>query len=76
MTDHRSAVSVSYFIQSRPAASQPWQRASGVVGIWESWDAALEGLAARRRMQPSWEHRLMRRTTTVTEEPEPEETQR
>ncbi|MBX7464914.1 hypothetical protein K1Y80_02310 [Streptomyces sp. MAG02] len=67
--------SVSYFIQSRPAPSQPWQEASG--GVW-SWDraTALGRLADRRERQPNWEHRLMRRITTVTEQPEPEETQR
>jgi hypothetical protein len=78
MTDQPVTVTtaVSFFIQSRPAASQPWQRGSGVVCIWESRDKALEGLATRRRMQPGWEHRLMRHTTTVTEQLEPEETQR
>jgi hypothetical protein len=78
MTDQPVTVSasVSFFIQSRPAPSQPWQRASGVACSWESRDTALEQLATRRERQPNWEHRLMRRTTTVTEQPEPEETQR
>ncbi|MCT9092902.1 hypothetical protein N4G70_29115 [Streptomyces sp. ASQP_92] len=76
MTDQPAAVSISYFIQSRPAPSQPWQQASGAVWSWGSRATALDKLAVRRRMQPSWEHRLMRRTTTVTEQPEPEETQR
>jgi hypothetical protein len=78
MTDQPVTVSasVSYFIQSRPAPSQPWQRASGVACSWESRDTALDKLAVRRRMQPGWEHRLMRRTATVTEQPEPEETHR
>ncbi|MFF3697399.1 hypothetical protein [Streptomyces sp. NPDC002221] len=71
-----SAQSTSYFIQSRPAPGEPWQQASGVPFSWESRDTALDRLADRRRMQPSWEHRLMRRTTTVTEQPEPEENQR
>ncbi|MFD3310086.1 hypothetical protein [Streptomyces sp. NPDC058694] len=58
-----------YFIESRPAPSQPWQQASGVQSSWESKDKALERLAARREMQPGWEHRLMERITTVTERP-------
>ena len=60
---------ISYFIQSRPAPSQPWQRATGVQATWESKATALERLAARRAMQPNWEHRLMERSTTVTEQP-------
>lgn len=60
---------VAYFIQSRPAPNQPWQRAAGVGFSWESKAKALEKLAARREMQPSWEHRLMERITTVTEQP-------
>lgn len=66
MPDQRT---VSYFIQSRPAPNQPWQRASGVPVSWESKAKALEKLAARREMQPNWEHRLMERKTTVTEQP-------
>lgn len=58
---------VSYFIQSRPAPSQPWQRASGVNASWESKSKALNRLSARREMQPNWEHRLMERVTTVVE---------
>lgn len=60
---------INYFLQSRPAPSQPWQQASGVKFSWESRTQALGKLAARREMQPSWEHRLVQRTTTVTEEP-------
>lgn len=52
-----------------PASSQPWQRATGVNITWESKAKALEKLAVRRAMQPSWEHRLMERITTVTEQP-------
>ncbi|MFF5984394.1 hypothetical protein ACFY78_36685 [Streptomyces olindensis] len=63
----------SYFIQSRPAPSQPWQRATGVRVSWESKAKALERLAARRQMQPTWEHRLMERITTITEQPATEE---
>ncbi|MGW6598480.1 hypothetical protein [Streptomyces sp. NPDC055036] len=59
---------VSYFIQSRPAPSQPWQQ-QGLHVSWESKTKALEKLAARRGMQPTWEHRLMERATTVTEQP-------
>lgn len=64
---------VAYFVQSRPAPGQPWQRASGVQASWESKPKALERLAARREMQPSWEHRLMERITTVTEQPATED---
>ncbi|MFJ9034858.1 hypothetical protein ACIRQP_41900 [Streptomyces sp. NPDC102274] len=60
---------ISYFIQSRPAPSQPWRHATGVNSIWKSKTEALERLAARRRMQPTWEHRLMERITTITERP-------
>ncbi len=78
MTDQPVTVTtaVSYFIQSRPAPSQPWQRASGVVCIWESRDTALEQLATRRERQPGWEHRLRERITSVTERTVHEETQR
>lgn len=71
MTDQPVTVSasVSFFIQSRPAPSQPWQQASGVPFSWESRPVALAKLADRRERQPGWEHRLMERTTTVTEQP-------
>lgn len=59
---------VSYFIQSRPAPGQPWQQ-SGLHFSWQSKAKALEKLAARREMQSTWEHRLMERRTTVTEQP-------
>jgi hypothetical protein len=59
----------AYFIRSRPAPGQPWQRATGVNASWASKATALERLAARREMQPSWEHRLMERITAVTEQP-------
>lgn len=59
----------AYFIQSRPAPGQPWQRATGVAASWASKATALERLAARRQMQSNWEHRLMERITTVTEQP-------
>ncbi|MBZ3909404.1 hypothetical protein [Streptomyces acidiscabies] len=59
----------TYFIQSRPATSQPWQRASGIDASWESKAKALERLGSRREMQPTWEHRLMERVITVTEGP-------
>jgi hypothetical protein len=62
-------VAVSYFIQSRPAPSQPWQQASGIPFSWESRPVALAKLADRRDRQPGWEHRLIERTTTVTEQP-------
>jgi len=60
---------ISFFIQSRPAPSQPWQYPTGVRFTWADEATALEKLAARREVQPNWEHRLMKRTTTVTEEP-------
>lgn len=59
----------TYFIESRPVASQPWQRASDIDSSCESKDEALRRLASRREMQPTWEHRLMERTITVTEQP-------
>lgn len=58
----------SYFIQSRPAPSQPWQQ-HGLRWSWESKAKALDKLAWRREQQPNWEHRLMERITTVTEQP-------
>lgn len=67
---------VAYFIQSRPAPSQPWQQASGVPFSWASKATALDRLADRRERQPGWEHRLMERITTVTEQPATEEAQR
>ncbi|BDH04875.1 hypothetical protein [Streptomyces seoulensis] len=60
---------ISYFIESRPHRNAPWQRATGVAASWESGAKARARLAARREMQPNWEHRLMERTTTVTERP-------
>lgn len=59
----------SYFIQSRPTPDQPWQQATGITASWESKPTALDRLAARREMQPSWEHRLMERRVVVTEQP-------
>lgn len=59
----------SYFIQSRPAPGQPWQRAQGVHISWASKATALDKLDARRATQPNWEHRLMERTITATEQP-------
>lgn len=59
----------TYFIESRPAPSQTWQRVPGVHNGWESKTKALEKLAYRREMQPNWEHRLMERITTITERP-------
>jgi hypothetical protein len=62
---------VTYFIQSRPAPNQPWQQANGanVAASWTEKDKARQRLTSRRQMQPSWEHRLMQRVTTVTETP-------
>ncbi|MBQ0827676.1 hypothetical protein [Streptomyces tagetis] len=67
MTEKPTAV--TYFIESRPAPTQPWRRAPGVRVGWESKATALEKLAWRREQQPNWEHRLMERITTVTERP-------
>ncbi|RYJ26447.1 hypothetical protein CU044_3740 [Streptomyces sp. L-9-10] len=57
----------TYFIESRPAPSEPWRKVPGVG--WDSKAKALEKLAYRREMQPTWEHRLMERITTITERP-------
>jgi hypothetical protein len=65
-----------YFIQSRPAQSQPWRQASGPKANWSTKTGALAALAYRRENQPNWEHRLMARTTIVTEQPADEETGR
>lgn len=70
MPDHQPTI--NYFIQSRPASGQPWQQ-SGVRFSWQSKLTALGKLADRRELQPSWEHRLMERITTVTERPAAEE---
>lgn len=71
MTDQQPAV--AYFIQSRPAPDQRWQWRAEAQFAWESKVLALKKLADRRDMQPSWEHRLMERVTTVVERPTPEE---
>lgn len=63
----------SYFLQSRPAPGQPWQRPTGVTVSWESKPKALERLATKREMQPNWEHRLMERVTSVVERPATED---
>ncbi|MET7321482.1 hypothetical protein [Streptomyces sp. NPDC005549] len=68
MTDQTT----SYFIQSRPDPDQPWAQL-GVRWSWQSKTKALEKLAARREMQPSLEHRLMERLTTVVERSASEE---
>lgn len=57
----------AYFIESRPAPSQPWQQSK--TASWTSKADALDWLTVRRQQQPNWEHRLMERTTTVTEQP-------
>ncbi|MEU1141814.1 hypothetical protein ABZ392_33900 [Streptomyces sp. NPDC005885] len=69
MPDTTPETTTSYYIQSRPTPRQPWQRATGVQITWHSKPKALSKLAARREMQPNWEHRLMVRTVKVTEEP-------
>lgn len=69
MPTNGQPASFSYFIQSRPAPSQPWRRPPGVHIGWETKAKALEKLAYRREMQPTWEHRLMERITTITEQP-------
>jgi hypothetical protein len=60
---------IIYFIRSRPAPGQPWQPATGANASWRDKPQALERLAARRQMQPGWEHELMERVITVTERP-------
>ncbi|MFF0597896.1 hypothetical protein [Streptomyces antibioticus] len=63
-----NTTTVAYFIQSRPAPSQSWQQ-QGLRFSWESKAKALEKLAWRREQQPNWQHRLMERITTITEQP-------
>ncbi|MGX9921769.1 hypothetical protein ACWIG4_18165 [Streptomyces sp. NPDC002248] len=57
-----------YFLESRPAAGQPWQRAS-MERATPSKKEAMARLASRRRAQPGWEHRLMERIIKVIERP-------
>ena len=64
----QKTTAISYFIQSRPAPSQPWQQ-HRLRFSWASKAKALEKLATRREMQPTWDHRLMERITTITEQP-------
>lgn len=61
-----------YVIQSRPAPGQPWRATSERPPEWLSLDEARGKLADRRRMQPSWEHRLVEVATTITVTPVPE----
>ncbi|MFD4830179.1 hypothetical protein ACFWPV_10035 [Streptomyces uncialis] len=63
------SITVSYLIESRPRGTRgPWQR-TGAVNPWPDRNIAEQHLATRRERQPSWEHRLVVRTTTVTEQP-------
>ncbi len=62
-----------YFVESRPHADAPWQRASDRPATWAEKPEALRQLAARREAQPGWEHRLMERITTVVEQPATED---
>jgi hypothetical protein len=71
MPEQQSAT-VSYFIQSRPAPGQPWQR-RGTPATWKARSEVLEELDYLRRNQPTWEHRLMERVTTITERPAAED---
>ena len=60
---------IIYFLESRPADSDgPWER-PGLRFSWQSLTKAEEKLATAREMRPAREHRLVTRTTTVTEEP-------
>lgn len=61
-----------YFIESRPHSGAPWERASS-RRTWDDKPEALRQLATRRAAQPTWEHRLMERITTVTEQPATED---
>jgi hypothetical protein len=62
-------VTVSHYIETRfPAGSNVWTRL-GVRFSWRSRDKANEKLAAIRERLPHAEHRLMTRTTVVTEAP-------
>lgn len=72
MTDQQPT-SVAYFIKSRPAPDQPWRWRTDNQFMWEFKALALKKLADRRSMQPTWEHRLMERVTTVVERPATED---
>ncbi|MER8083813.1 DUF6011 domain-containing protein [Streptomyces sp. NPDC094048] len=60
-------VSLEYFIQSRPSGGT-WE--GGGVPVPDRDDVAAR-LEQRRAMQPSWEHRIAQRTTTITVAPAP-----
>lgn len=60
---------ISYFLESRPANTDgPWEQ-TGLRYSCHSRAKAEENLAAARKMHPAREHRLVTRTTTITEEP-------
>jgi hypothetical protein len=74
-TPQEPTAAVAYFIQSRPYIGAPWQRGAGINVSWEPKAVALARLASRREMQPSLQHRLMERITTVVERPATEDDQ-
>jgi len=59
---------VSYYIQSRLPGSDDWERI-GVRFSWTSREKADEKLAAIRERLPHATHRLITRTTVVTDAP-------
>ncbi|MFD9721071.1 hypothetical protein [Streptomyces sp. NPDC059076] len=59
---------VLYLLESRPRGTTgPWQR-TGLTVLWRDRATAEQRLADRRERQPSWDHRLITRTTVTTEE--------
>lgn len=69
MTTEQPTTTTSYFIESRPAGTdEPW-RQTGLQFSWQDPSKSDEKLAWARRQQPEREHRLVTRTTVVTEQP-------
>lgn len=63
-------VTTSYFLQQRPVGTDgPWQRAIGIHASWRDRATADDRLAGAREMRPDREHRLITRTTVVTDTP-------
>lgn len=67
-----SRTTTSYYVASRPAPGQPWRTSTGKPPAPTSEDEAREKLDYLRRVQPSWEHVLVRRTVTTTDTVVPE----
>lgn len=62
-------ITVAYFIESRPAGTEGSWEQTGLRYSWQSRAKADEKLADARERLPKREHRMVTRTTTVTEEP-------